>query len=51
MGLSPFQAPSTFSMMPYTELAHGIWYPAGGMYRVVETLADLASHRGVEFIF
>ncbi|OGO33388.1 MAG: hypothetical protein A2Z16_10790, partial [Chloroflexi bacterium RBG_16_54_18] len=51
MGLSPFQAPSTFSMMPYTELAHGVWYPAGGMYRVAETLADLASQRGVEFIF
>ena len=27
MGLSPFEAPATFSMMPYTELAHGVWYP------------------------
>ena len=27
MGLSPFDAPATFSMMPYTELAHGVWYP------------------------
>jgi phytoene dehydrogenase-like protein len=51
MGLSPFQAPSTFSMMPYTELAHGVWYPKGGMYSVAETLADLASQRGVEFIY
>lgn len=51
MGLSPFMAPSTFSMMPYTELAHGVWYPAGGMYRVAQTLADLASQRGVEFVF
>ena len=33
MGLSPFEAPATFSMMPYTELAHGVWYPKGGMYR------------------
>ena len=32
MGLSPFEAPATFSMMPYTELAHGVWYPRGGMY-------------------
>ena len=31
MGLSPFEAPATFSMMPYTELAHGVWYPRGGM--------------------
>jgi phytoene desaturase len=51
MGLSPFDAPATFSMMPYTELAHGVWYPKGGMYRVVEALTDLAREAGVEFIF
>src|SRR5512140_2395543 len=51
MGLSPFEAPATFSMMPYTELAHGIWYPKGGMYRVVESLADLGRRAGVEFAF
>ena len=38
MGLSPFEAPATFSMMPYTELAHGVWYPKGGMYSVIEAL-------------
>ena len=51
MGLSPFSAPATFSMMPYTELAHGVWYPKGGMYRVVESLTHLAHLAGVEFIF
>jgi len=35
MGMSPFEAPATFSLMPYTELAHGVWYHKGGMYRVV----------------
>jgi len=50
-GLSPFEAPATFSMMPYTELAHGVWYPKGGMYRIVESLMDLARQAGVEFIF
>lgn len=50
-GLSPFEAPATFSMMPYTELAHGVWYPQGGMYQVVESLTDLARQAGVEFIF
>ncbi len=50
-GLSPFEAPATFSMMPYTELAHGVWYPRGGMYRIVETLVDLARQAGVEFRF
>lgn len=51
MGLSPFQAPATFSMMPYTELAHGVWYPQGGMYQVVRALVNLARDAGVEFIF
>ena len=51
MGLSPFEAPATFSMMPYTELAHGVWYPKGGMYQVVEALVSLAQEAGVEFVF
>lgn len=51
MGLSPFEAPSTFSMMPYTELAHGVWYPQGGMYQIVEALMVLARRAGVHFEF
>jgi len=51
MGLSPFEAPATFSMMPYTELAHGVYYPRGGMYSIVEALMDLGRTAGVEFIF
>jgi phytoene desaturase len=51
MGLSPFEAPATFSMMPYTELAHGVWYPKGGMYQVVKALTSLAREAGVEFVF
>ena len=51
MGLSPFEAPATFSMMPYTEIAHGVWYPRGGMYQIVEALMQLARQAGVEFIY
>jgi phytoene desaturase len=51
MGLSPFEAPATFSMMPYTELAHGVWYPKGGMYQIVEALMSLARDVGVQFVF
>ena len=48
MGLSPFEAPSTFSMMQYTELAEGVWYPSGGMYQIAEGLRAIAEQRGVE---
>ena len=51
MGLSPFEAPATFSMMPYTELAHGVWYPKGGMYQLVEALMSLGRDAGVDFVF
>jgi phytoene desaturase len=51
MGLSPFEAPATFSMMPWTELAHGVWYPQGGMYQVVLALIGAAQRAGVEFTF
>ncbi len=51
MGLSPFEAPATFSLMPYTELEHGVWYPRGGMYSIVEALMSLARQAGVEFAF
>jgi phytoene desaturase len=51
MGLSPFEAPATFSLMPFTELAHGVWYPKGGMYAIVEALMNLACSAGVEFEF
>ena len=47
MGLSPFEAPATFSMMAYTELAHGVWYPRGGMYSLIEALVEMARAAGV----
>jgi phytoene desaturase len=51
MGISPFAAPATFSMMPYSELAHGVWYPKGGMHRIAESLAELAVESGVEIAY
>ncbi len=51
MGLSPFEAPATFSMMPYTELAHGVWYPQGGMSSIVQALVNIADQAGVEFVY
>jgi phytoene desaturase len=51
MGLSPYDSPATYSLMPATELADGVWYPMGGMYRVSETLTTLARKLGIQFIF
>jgi phytoene desaturase len=48
LGLSPYDAPATFSLLPYTELAMGIWYPKGGLYRVPLALERLARECGAE---
>ncbi len=50
MGLSPFHAPATFSLTPYSELAHGVWYPRAGMTRLVDVLVGLAQEAGVEIV-
>ena len=51
MGLSPYESPATDSFMPSVELADGVWYPMGGMYRVAETLTAIAEKLGVQFQF
>ncbi len=49
LGLSPYDAPATYSLLQYTELADGVWFPMGGIYRVVQSLAAIAEAQGVEF--
>ncbi len=48
LGLSPFEAPAVYSLLPYTELAEdGLWFPEGGMYSLVEAMEELATGLGV----
>ncbi|KAH7037530.1 phytoene desaturase [Microdochium trichocladiopsis] len=49
MGMSPFDAPSTYSLLQYTELAEGIWYPRGGFYAVLEALVKVSERFGVKY--
>ncbi|HSM58656.1 MAG TPA: phytoene desaturase family protein, partial [Candidatus Sulfomarinibacteraceae bacterium] len=51
LGLSPYDAPATYSLLQYTELADGVWFPMGGLYRVVETLTAIAERHGVRFLY
>jgi phytoene desaturase (3,4-didehydrolycopene-forming) len=34
LGMSPFDTPGTYTLLQYTELTGGIWYPRGGFHRV-----------------
>jgi phytoene desaturase len=51
LGLSPYDAPATYSLLQYTELAEGVWYPIGGMYAAIEALVKIAERLGVKFIY
>src|SRR5215213_1371817 len=51
LGLSPYDAPATYSLLQYTELAEGIWYPLGGMYAGIQSLVKIAERLGVKFIY
>jgi phytoene desaturase len=51
LGLSPYDAPATYSLLQYTELAEGIWYPKGGMYAGIQALVRIAEKLGVKFIY
>ena len=51
LGVSPYDAPATYSLLQYTELADGVWFPMGGMYRVIETLVAIAEKNGARFLY
>jgi phytoene desaturase len=51
LSLSPYQAAATFSLFQYAELVGGIWFPMGGMARIVEALTGIAERNGVQFMY
>jgi len=51
LGLSPYDAPATYSLLQYTELAEGVWYPMGGMYAGIDALVEVAEKLGVKFLY
>lgn len=48
LGISPLDAPAIYALLPYTELVEGIWYPRGGIYRLIEAMRRLAEELGAE---
>ncbi|MCX8037622.1 MAG: phytoene desaturase family protein [Candidatus Sumerlaeia bacterium] len=51
LGLSPYEAPATYALLQYSELADGVWFPRGGMYRAIEELVKIAEGLGVRFLY
>ena len=41
LGGSPYKIPGFFSILPYGEIAYGLWMPKGGIYSLIEKLESL----------
>ena len=50
LGMSPFQAPSLFTILAYLEYEHGIFHAKGGLGTITEKMAKIARDMGVEII-
>ena len=48
LGLSPYQAPSLFTILAFLEYEHGIFHAKGGLGSITERMADIAVGLGAE---
>lgn len=49
LGISPYEAPAVYELLPFTELAVGIWFPKGGLYAVPLALERAGKDLGVTY--
>lgn len=49
VGGNPFDTTSIYSLIHYLERRWGVWFPRGGMARLVDSLVALARRHGVQF--
>ncbi|MBO0862830.1 MAG: FAD-dependent oxidoreductase, partial [Chloracidobacterium sp.] len=50
VGSSPYKSPATLAVIPFIEYAFGGWHVEGGLYRIVQSLLELAERAGVELL-
>lgn len=46
LGMSPWDCPGLFTMIPYTEHAHGVYHVQGGLCRISHSMAAVAREYG-----
>jgi phytoene desaturase len=50
VGSSPYSSPATLAVIPYLEFAFGGWHIKGGLYRLVESLIEIANGLGIQLL-
>jgi phytoene desaturase len=48
LGMSPWQCPGMFAIVPYIEHAFGVYHPIGGLSKISDAMADVARGHGAE---
>ena len=48
LGMSPFQAPSLFTILAFLEYEHGIFHAKGGLGSITKRMAEIAIELGVD---
>lgn len=49
LGTSPFKAPAMYSLMSALDFNEGVFYPARGMYSIIEALVKIGEAQGVTY--
>lgn len=48
IGISPYQGPSLYSIIPMIEMVYGVWFMKGGMYTMAKGMERLCLELGVD---
>lgn len=49
LGSSPYNAPAIYNLMNHIDIDLGVFYPMGGMYKLAESMKNLAEKNGAKF--
>lgn len=49
LGNSPYNAPALYSMLSHVDLGQGVFYPMGGIGKVIEAIVRIGKKHGVRF--
>jgi len=51
LGGSPYDSPALYSLMSHVDFNMGVWFPKGGMGKLVEVMYEIAKEQGANFKF
>jgi len=51
LGGSPYESPALYSLMSHVDFNMGVWFPKGGMGKLVEAMFTIAKEQGAKFKF